>query len=154
MTELLLRGLLLVPSAFFAATWWSVVSGTLDLQKSVEQPMRSNEFIVGVGKAIANPWLHNSALRLYFRKLTVEQAPPPIWRRSELFAWSLWNQYQYAGSIEALMHVAHAKQDRLAEQRLIRMYCTLFPADSYCPVLREHLMGIHEQKPFPSRGMY
>jgi len=137
------RLIFLMPSIACALAWYHVVSGSLDLEHALRHPIQSEEFIQGVAKAIEDPWLHTSVLRLYFNTLRDQEAPRPYWAGSEPFGWAIWNQYQYAGSIEIMMAISHAQGNYIEEKYWAGLYSSAYPFSKRAVYLLRHAETEH-----------
>lgn len=148
----MIKLLLFLPSLVFVCLWLHVVSASIDFKASLESEIHSDQFIYGVAKAFDDPWLHNLAMRLYFRKLLDIDAPQDIWSGSELFARSIWLEYQYAGALEILIIIAHSKNNLIEEKYLANIFQSAFPG-KYATRLSEHArIGHALGNPLPIRG--
>ncbi len=104
-----------IPAIFFFITWLSLLTQGESIKEAVKYPLNKNVFIQNMGSAIDNPWSHNTALRIYFKKLMQDKASPRLWENSRPFANAIWQQYQYDGSIEIMFAIAHASNNNLDE---------------------------------------
>lgn len=104
-----------IPAIFFFITWLSLLSQGQSIKYALTLPLNNQQFLSSMGSAIDNPWSHNAALRVLFKKLMHDQASPIIWRNAAPFANAIWQQYQYDGSIEILLATAHASNNTLEE---------------------------------------
>jgi len=138
-----LRLLFFLPSLFFAYLCIHLVTASTSLDKSMNASIKSETFIHGVGQAMDDPWLHHSALRFYFRKLLKEHANKRIWAGSDMFARTLWNQYQFAGTIEIMFTIAHAENNRQNELKWAKFYATILPDDKHAKALMAHAVFGH-----------
>jgi len=137
------RLLFFLPSVIFACFWLHVVMGAVTMETAIDQDLASKEFIQGIGQAIDDPWLHHSALRLYFRKLRNINAGKRIWEGSYMFARTLWNQYQFVGTIEVMMVIAHAQNNVQEELHWAQLYSKVLPGDAHAAELMEHATEGH-----------
>jgi len=132
------RLLFLVPACVMALAWLHVVAGGASLQQAARAPMASEAFVRTVGQSMDDPWLHHSALRIYFHRLRLAQAPPAAWADSRLFAWRLWHEYQYAGTVEIMIAIQHAQNNRWGELRWASLYAAAMPLSPQGQQLLQH----------------
>ena len=150
-----LRLLFFLPSLFFIYLSIHLITASTTLEESVKADIQSDLFINGVGQAMDDPWLHHSALRFYFRKLLKENVSKPIWANSDMFARTLWNQYQYVGTIEMMIVVAHAENNEQKERHWAELYITVLPNNRHAQALLEHALHGHALgKPLEVEGRW
>ena len=134
-----------LPSLFFFWLWFSIVSDGNNIKQAIEQPLSSNEYIETIGQAIDNPWTHNGAIRLHFMKLLKDQASPHTWQGSSTYAWALWSQYQYDGSIEIMLGIAHQSNNLLEEKYWATLFSQSHPNSALADEYLEHIESGHTQ---------
>jgi len=113
------------------------------LTESVKADIQSDVFITGVSQAMDDPWLHHSALRFYFRKILQENVGKAIWANSDMFARTLWNQYQFAGTIEIMIVIAHAQDNPQEELYWATLYSKVLPGSKHAQELMTHAISGH-----------
>ncbi len=150
-----LRLLFFLPSLFFIYLSVHLITASVTLTEAIKADIQSDLFINGVSQALNDPWLHHSALRFYFRKILAENASKPIWANSNMFARALWNQYQYVGTIEIMIVVAHAEDNPQEELYWATLYSKVLPRNKHAQALLEHALHSHALgKPLEIEGKW
>jgi len=143
------------PAIFFFLVWLSLISAGSSMKEAINQPLNSDSFITTFGQAIDNPWTHNSAIRLYFKKLLKDEAAPRIWTASRPYGWALWHQYQYDGSVEIMMGIAHQSNNIWEERKWAERYATTHPGRARAGYYFQHVRYGHAQhKPLELLGQW
>jgi len=135
-----------LPAIFFFMIWGMLLIQGQAMKESMNEPASSEKFINTMGKAIDNPWTHNSALRLFFKKLLHDNASNYIWENSEYFGWALWKQYQYDGSLEIMLSIFHSADNNIAERTWANMYAAIHPDSPLARQYLEHAKSGHQKR--------
>jgi len=114
------------------------------MKEAMNEPASSEGFINTMGKAIDNPWTHNAALRLFFKKILLENVSSNIWENSQYFGWALWQQYQYDGSLEIMLSISHASNNPIAEKKWANMYAAIHPDSQLAKHYLNHAKTGHQ----------
>jgi len=138
------RFIYFIPSIVLLYSSFAFLDASVKLNNAIEQPLQSEQFIAGVGNAINQPWLQHSALRLYFKKLSYNHVNPLIWANSDLFARTLFEQYQYSGTIEIMLTVAHTENNPYKELYWANMYAQAMPNNQHAQALLYHAQIGHQ----------
>jgi len=138
-----LRLLFFLPALLFIYLSIHLMTASTALNESVKANIQSDLFISGVSKAMNDPWLHHSALRFYFRRILTEHAAKPIWANSDMFARTLWNQYQFTGTIEIMIVIAHAEDNPQEELYWATLYANVLPKNKHAQELMAHAISGH-----------
>lgn len=149
------RLLFFFPAIFFVYLSIHLMTTSIDLNKAVGADIRSEAFIQGVSDGINNPWLRHSTLRFYFRKILHEHVNQRIWSNSDVFARTLWAQYQFPGTIEIMLVIAHSQNNQQEELRWAKLYAAVLPGDQHAKELLAHaLVGHNLGKPLSIEGRW
>jgi len=139
-----LRLLFFLPSLLFIYLSIHLMTASITLAESVKADIQSDLFISGVAQAMDDPWLHHSALRFYFRKILAENVGKPIWANSDMFARTLWNQYQFTGTVEIMIVIAHAEDNPQEELYWATLYSKVLPENNHAQELMAHAISGHD----------